>query len=72
MRTENIDRTITTQKEQIDRMVSGAENALKFVLSLKEKDNSKTHRDFLFYNPNFEVEYEDGSKRIVIADGKVV
>ena len=46
MRTENMDRTITTQKEQIDRMVSGAENALKFVLSLKEKDNSKTHGTF--------------------------
>jgi len=36
------------------------------------KNNSKTHRDFLFYNPTFEVEYEDGSKRIVIKDGKVV
>lgn len=36
------------------------------------KNNSKTHRDFLFYNPTFEVEYEDGSKRIVIRDGEVV
>ncbi|UCE72934.1 MAG: aminopeptidase [Methanomassiliicoccales archaeon] len=35
-------------------------------------NNSKTHRDFLFYDPTFEVEYEDGSKRIVIQDGKVV
>ncbi|UCG71185.1 MAG: aminopeptidase [Thermoplasmata archaeon] len=36
------------------------------------KNNSKTHRDFLFYNPTFEVEYQDGSKRIVIENGKVV
>ena len=35
------------------------------------KNNSKTHRDFLFYNPTFEVEYEDGSKRILIKDGKI-
>jgi hypothetical protein len=36
------------------------------------KNNSKTHRDFLFYKPTFEVEYEDGSKRVVIRDGEVV
>ena len=36
------------------------------------KNNSKTHSDFLFYKPTFEVEYEDGSKRVVIRDGEVV
>jgi aminopeptidase len=36
------------------------------------KNNSKTHRGFLFCNPTFDVEYKDGSKRIVIKDGEVV
>lgn len=36
------------------------------------KNNSKTHRDFLFYNPTFEVEYLDGSKKTIIKDGKIV
>ncbi len=36
------------------------------------QNDSRTHRDFLFYNPTFEMEYEDGSKRVVISDGKVV
>ena len=36
------------------------------------KNNSKTHRDFLFYNPTFSVEYEDGSRKVIIKDGKVM
>jgi hypothetical protein len=36
------------------------------------RNTSKTHRDFLFYRPTFDVEYEDGSKRVVIRDGDVV
>lgn len=36
------------------------------------KNTSKTHRDFLFYNPTFDVEYEDGRKKIIIQDGRVV
>ena len=35
------------------------------------KNNSKTHRDFLFYNPTFEVEYTDGTKKILIKDGEI-
>jgi hypothetical protein len=34
-------------------------------------NNSATHRDFLFYNPTFEVEYEDGTTKVVIKDGNV-
>jgi hypothetical protein len=34
-------------------------------------NNSATHRDFLFYNPTFEVEYVDGTKKVVIKDGNV-
>ena len=36
------------------------------------KNKSKTHRDFLFYNPTFEVEYTDGTKKILIKDGEIV
>jgi leucyl aminopeptidase (aminopeptidase T) len=36
------------------------------------KNNSKTHRDFLFYNPTFMVEYKDGSTRLVISNGEVL
>jgi hypothetical protein len=36
------------------------------------RNTSKTHRDFLFYNPTFEVEYTDGSKKIIIKDGEIV
>jgi hypothetical protein len=36
------------------------------------KNTSKTHRDFLFYNPTFEVEYIDGTKKVIISDGEIV
>jgi aminopeptidase len=36
------------------------------------KNDSKTHRDFLFYNPTFEVEYLDGSKKTIIKDGEIM
>lgn len=36
------------------------------------KNNSKTHRDFLFYNPTFEAKYKDGTRKIIIKDGVVV
>ena len=36
------------------------------------KNDSKTHRDFLFYNPTFEVEYLDGRKKTIIKDGEIV
>ena len=36
------------------------------------KNTSQTHRDFLFYNPTFVVEYLDGSKKIIIKDGEIV
>jgi len=36
------------------------------------RNDSKTHRDFLFYNPTFEVEYLDGSKKTIIKDGDIV
>lgn len=36
------------------------------------KNNSQTHRDFLFYNPTFEVEYQDGSKKTIIKNGEIV
>ncbi|MEW5937537.1 MAG: aminopeptidase [Candidatus Thermoplasmatota archaeon] len=36
------------------------------------QNNSKTHRDFLFYNPTFHVKYADGSSATLIKDGKVV
>ena len=36
------------------------------------KNTSKTHRDFLFYNPTFVVEYLDGAKKIVIKDGVII
>ncbi len=36
------------------------------------KNTSKTHRDFLFYRPTFDVEYENGNRSILIKDGKVI
>ena len=36
------------------------------------KNDSQTHRDFLFYNPTFEVEYSDGAKKIIIKDGEII
>lgn len=36
------------------------------------KNTSKTHRDFLFYDPTFEVTYSDGTKKIIIKDGEIV
>ncbi len=33
---------------------------------------SKTHRDFLFYKPTFEVTYRDGTVRTVMKDGEIV
>ncbi len=36
------------------------------------KNNSSTHRDFLFFNPTFEVEYTDGSNKTIIKAGEVV
>jgi hypothetical protein len=36
------------------------------------KNNSGTHRDFLFYNPTFKVEYKDGSSKLVISNGEVL
>ncbi|MEW5759189.1 MAG: aminopeptidase [Candidatus Thermoplasmatota archaeon] len=33
------------------------------------KNNSKTHRDFLFHNPTIEVEYGDGSKKAIMING---
>jgi len=35
------------------------------------KNGSKTHRDFLFHRPTFEVTYTDGSTEMVIEDGDV-
>jgi len=34
------------------------------------RNRSKTHRDFLFYKPTFDVKYEDGSSRVLIQDGR--
>lgn len=36
------------------------------------KNNSKTHRDFLFYKPTIIATYLDGSKKDILIDGKVV
>lgn len=36
------------------------------------QNTSSTHRDFLFFNPTFEVEYKDGSKKAIIKAGEVV
>lgn len=33
------------------------------------KNNSKTHRDFLFYKPTFNVTYKNGTEKIIIEDG---
>lgn len=35
------------------------------------KNNSKTHRDFLFYKPTFKVKYKDGGEKIIIREGEV-
>jgi leucyl aminopeptidase (aminopeptidase T) len=36
------------------------------------QNDSKTHRDFLFYKPTLQVEYLDGSTKIIIKDGEIV
>lgn len=36
------------------------------------KNNSKTHRDFLFYKPTLKVTYKDGNEKIIIKDGIVI
>ncbi|MHC4942808.1 MAG: hypothetical protein ACYTG7_07280 [Planctomycetota bacterium] len=36
------------------------------------RNRSKTHRDFLFYKPTFEVTFKDGSKRVLIRNGEFV
>ncbi len=36
------------------------------------KNDSKTHRDFLFYKPTFEVEYLDNTKRYLIKNGEIL
>ena len=36
------------------------------------KNNSQIHRDFLFYRPAIEVKYVDGSKKVVMKNGKIV
>jgi leucyl aminopeptidase (aminopeptidase T) len=36
------------------------------------QNHSKTHRDFLFYNPTLQVQYLDGSKKTIIKDGDIV
>ncbi len=35
------------------------------------QNTSNTHRDFLFFNPTFEVEYKDGIKKTIIKAGEV-
>ena len=35
-------------------------------------NNSKTHRDFLFYKPTIIATYMDGSKKDILIDGKVI
>ena len=34
------------------------------------QNNSRTHRDFLFYNPTMKVTFKDGSSKVVIKDGE--
>lgn len=36
------------------------------------KNDSKTHRDYLFYKPTIIATYKDGSTRTILKDGKVV
>jgi hypothetical protein len=36
------------------------------------RNSSKTHRDFLFHKPTFEVTYVDGHKETIIKDGEVL
>jgi len=33
------------------------------------RNHSKTHRDFLFHRPTFDVEFKDGTRRVPIKDG---
>jgi leucyl aminopeptidase (aminopeptidase T) len=33
------------------------------------QNDSRTHHDFLFHRPTFEVSYQDGSRRVLIKDG---
>lgn len=39
------------------------------VITSKGKNNSVTHRDFLFYKPTIKVKYKDGKEKVVIQDG---
>ena len=36
------------------------------------QNKSKTHRDFLFYNPTMEVFYKDGSSQILMKEGEIL
>jgi leucyl aminopeptidase (aminopeptidase T) len=36
------------------------------------RNRSKTHRDFLFYKPTFEVTFKDGEKRVLIREGRFI
>ncbi len=36
------------------------------------KNKSKTHRDFLFYNPTMEVFYKDGSSQTLMKEGEIL
>jgi leucyl aminopeptidase (aminopeptidase T) len=36
------------------------------------RNDSKTHRDYLFYKPTIEAFYSDGKSRIILKDGKIV
>ena len=36
------------------------------------KNNSKIHRDFLFYRPTIEAKYTNGSKKVLIKNGKII
>lgn len=36
------------------------------------QNKSKTHRDFLFYNPTMNVTFKDGSSKVLIEDGNII
>lgn len=36
------------------------------------RNNSKTHRDFLFLKPTFNVTLKDGTEKVIMKDGKVI
>lgn len=36
------------------------------------KNSSKIHRDYLFYQPTLEVEYLDGTKKVVLMKGEII